>query len=166
MEVTCFSETLADFQQNTWRYIPEDRTLHNHWCENLRSYTVIKFWVPKMSGNFLNNSETISFWCILVGEAASFSEWSCKETWIKMRPIKPYWRNWIRDNSVIYNDLCHTSNLLTPPPHNLCLLATKSDPYSRMSHHVHSVTNKLHRAEPFLRSRQLCSYSRTSQHFM
>jgi hypothetical protein len=30
-------------------------------------------------------------------------------------------------------------------------------------HHSHSLT---HGAEPFLRSRQLCSYSRTSQHFM
>jgi hypothetical protein len=28
------------------------------------------------------------------------------------------------------------------------------------------ITNSLHRGEPFLRSRQLCSYSRISQHFM
>jgi hypothetical protein len=21
-------------KQTTWYYIPEDRTLHNHWCEN------------------------------------------------------------------------------------------------------------------------------------
>jgi hypothetical protein len=27
MEVTCSSETLVGFQQTTWRYIPEDRTL-------------------------------------------------------------------------------------------------------------------------------------------
>jgi hypothetical protein len=32
------SETSVDFQQTTWRYIPEDRTLHNHRSENLKSY--------------------------------------------------------------------------------------------------------------------------------
>jgi hypothetical protein len=38
MEVTCSSETSVDFQQATWHYIPADRTLHNHCCENLISY--------------------------------------------------------------------------------------------------------------------------------
>jgi hypothetical protein len=38
MEVTCFSETSLDFQQATPRYVPEDRTLHNHLCENLKSH--------------------------------------------------------------------------------------------------------------------------------
>jgi hypothetical protein len=32
------SETSPDFQQTTWRYIPEDRTLHKHHCKNLKSY--------------------------------------------------------------------------------------------------------------------------------
>jgi hypothetical protein len=36
MEATCPSETSIDFQRATRRYIPEDRTLHNHRCENLR----------------------------------------------------------------------------------------------------------------------------------
>jgi hypothetical protein len=40
MEATCFSETSAHFQRATRRYIPEDRTLHNHRCKNLRSYGV------------------------------------------------------------------------------------------------------------------------------
>jgi hypothetical protein len=30
-------DTSVDFQRTTWRYIPEDRSLHNHRCENLRS---------------------------------------------------------------------------------------------------------------------------------
>jgi hypothetical protein len=34
MEVTCSSKTSVDFQQTAWCYIPEDRTLHNHHCEN------------------------------------------------------------------------------------------------------------------------------------
>jgi hypothetical protein len=35
------SETSVDFQRTTRRYIPEDSTLHNHRCENLKSYIVI-----------------------------------------------------------------------------------------------------------------------------
>jgi hypothetical protein len=38
MEATCSSETSVDFQQTTQHYIPEDSTLHNHHCENLKSY--------------------------------------------------------------------------------------------------------------------------------
>jgi hypothetical protein len=30
---TFFPETSVDFKRNTWRYIPEDRTLHNDRCE-------------------------------------------------------------------------------------------------------------------------------------
>jgi hypothetical protein len=38
MEAICSSETSVVFQRTTWRYIPEDRTLRNHRCENLNSY--------------------------------------------------------------------------------------------------------------------------------
>jgi hypothetical protein len=38
------SEKLVDFQQTTRLYIPKDITLHNHRCENLKSYiSFIKF---------------------------------------------------------------------------------------------------------------------------
>jgi hypothetical protein len=37
-EAICSSETSLDTQRTTWRYIPEDSTLHNHRCENLKSY--------------------------------------------------------------------------------------------------------------------------------
>jgi hypothetical protein len=30
----CSSEPSLDFHRITWRYIPEDRSLHNHSCEN------------------------------------------------------------------------------------------------------------------------------------
>jgi hypothetical protein len=36
MEAICSSETSVDFQRTTQRYIPEDITLHNHRCENLK----------------------------------------------------------------------------------------------------------------------------------
>jgi hypothetical protein len=40
-EMTCSLETSVDFQQTTWRYIQEIG-LHNHHCENRRSYTDIR----------------------------------------------------------------------------------------------------------------------------
>jgi hypothetical protein len=41
MEATCSSETSTDFQRTTRRYIPDNNILHNHRCENLKSYIVI-----------------------------------------------------------------------------------------------------------------------------
>jgi hypothetical protein len=38
MGATCSSEMLVDFQRTTQREIPENRTLHNHCCEKLKSY--------------------------------------------------------------------------------------------------------------------------------
>jgi hypothetical protein len=37
----CSSETSVDFQLTTPRYIPDDRTLHNHCSENLKSHNFI-----------------------------------------------------------------------------------------------------------------------------
>jgi hypothetical protein len=36
---TCSSETTVDFQRIALRYIPEDRTLHNHRCESITPYS-------------------------------------------------------------------------------------------------------------------------------
>jgi hypothetical protein len=38
MEATCSPETTVNFQRTTWRYISEDRILHNYRYENLKSY--------------------------------------------------------------------------------------------------------------------------------
>jgi hypothetical protein len=38
MEATCSSETFFDFHWTVRRYIPEDRNIHNHLCEKLKSY--------------------------------------------------------------------------------------------------------------------------------
>jgi hypothetical protein len=38
LEATYFTKTSAGFQQTTWCYIPEDRTLHDNHCENLKSF--------------------------------------------------------------------------------------------------------------------------------
>jgi hypothetical protein len=40
----CFSEMSVDFHRVAWHYIPKDRTLHNHRCENLKSYTVMPWY--------------------------------------------------------------------------------------------------------------------------
>jgi hypothetical protein len=50
MGVSCISKMSVDFQQIIWYYFPEDRTLHNHHCENLGSYannTIIGGIYPK-----------------------------------------------------------------------------------------------------------------------
>jgi hypothetical protein len=41
MEATCSSEESVDIQRTTRRYIPEDKTLHNHRCEDLKSYNIV-----------------------------------------------------------------------------------------------------------------------------
>jgi hypothetical protein len=40
MEAICIFETSVNFQRTTWRYIPEDITLHNHRCDDLKSYVI------------------------------------------------------------------------------------------------------------------------------
>jgi hypothetical protein len=57
LEATRSSETSADFQRATRRYIPQHRTIHNHRCENLKCYMFTKdvyfmrtfFFFPKQS---------------------------------------------------------------------------------------------------------------------
>jgi hypothetical protein len=44
MKAICSSETPVDTQRTTRRYIPEDGTLHNHRCENLKSYMISFLW--------------------------------------------------------------------------------------------------------------------------
>jgi hypothetical protein len=48
MEVMSSSQTSADFQWAKWHYISEDRTLHNHGCENLKSYPQSNLYSLKM----------------------------------------------------------------------------------------------------------------------
>jgi hypothetical protein len=38
MEAICSSEMSVETQRTRRRHIPEDDTLHNHRCENLKSY--------------------------------------------------------------------------------------------------------------------------------
>jgi hypothetical protein len=58
MEATLSSEISVDFQRTTWHYFLADRTLHNHCCENLKSYMILLL--------LLNISVTISIIIITV----------------------------------------------------------------------------------------------------
>jgi hypothetical protein len=40
MEAICSSETSVETQRTMRPHIPEDDTLHNHRCENLKSYMI------------------------------------------------------------------------------------------------------------------------------
>jgi hypothetical protein len=43
MEAIYSSEASVDIEQTTRRYIPEDSTLHNHRCENLKPYKEVQW---------------------------------------------------------------------------------------------------------------------------
>jgi hypothetical protein len=44
VEAICSSKTSVDTKRTTGRYIPKDGTLHNHRCENLKSYILYSYW--------------------------------------------------------------------------------------------------------------------------
>jgi hypothetical protein len=44
MEAIGFSEPSGETRRNTRRHIPEDDTVHNHRCGNLKSYIVFLYW--------------------------------------------------------------------------------------------------------------------------
>jgi hypothetical protein len=61
MEATCSSETLLDFQQAIWRYIPEDITLHNHRCENLKSNKNYYLCIVRLYTSALVTSQSVLY---------------------------------------------------------------------------------------------------------
>jgi hypothetical protein len=58
MEVTCSSETSVNFQRITLHYILEDKILHDHRCENIKSY--IKTYTLVKLSEYLCRSETMT----------------------------------------------------------------------------------------------------------
>jgi hypothetical protein len=67
MEATCSSETSVTFQRNTRRCITEDKTLHNHRCENLKSYIIaVMFthhldWIYRVILNYCRGFRGLNF---------------------------------------------------------------------------------------------------------
>jgi hypothetical protein len=41
MEAISSSEMSIDFQRTTWRYVPEDATLYNHRCDNIKCFNCL-----------------------------------------------------------------------------------------------------------------------------
>jgi serine/threonine protein kinase len=60
MEAICSSETSVTTQETTRRHIPEDDTLHNHLCENLKSYNLIHVCNGKIKSNIIFFSRIIT----------------------------------------------------------------------------------------------------------
>jgi hypothetical protein len=65
MEEIFYSETLVDIQRTTRRYVPEDRTLHNHRSENLISYKALLFIALTFPTHFLSigSSRVLQKYC-------------------------------------------------------------------------------------------------------
>jgi hypothetical protein len=42
---------MVHFHRTIWCYIPEDITLHNHWCENLKYYFKMNTSIAKQKEN-------------------------------------------------------------------------------------------------------------------
>jgi hypothetical protein len=64
MEAICSSETSVASQQTTRRHIPEDDTLHNHRCENLKSYKYLL-----LLGKLMKESIMLQTWTTLIKTA-------------------------------------------------------------------------------------------------
>jgi hypothetical protein len=60
MEPICWSETSVDTQRTTRRYIPEDGTLHNNRCENLKSYTMFILFIHVLLNEIVSSSDYIT----------------------------------------------------------------------------------------------------------
>jgi hypothetical protein len=58
MEIIESSETFADFQRNTRRYIPEDRTFYNHRSEYLKSCLPFK-WLSQIALSEVNSPQLV-----------------------------------------------------------------------------------------------------------
>jgi hypothetical protein len=69
------SETSADFQRTTRRYIPEDRTLHNDRCENPKSFIMLL-----SSGGLTPYSRLNSRWAGIMDSNFSYYNTICAFT--------------------------------------------------------------------------------------
>jgi hypothetical protein len=65
METKCSSKTSADFKHTTSHYIPEDSTLYNYCCENLKSCIKWKRLIKRPKQGLDDNIENYlgATWC-------------------------------------------------------------------------------------------------------
>jgi hypothetical protein len=99
---------LLNYQRTARRYIPEDRTLHNHLCEDLRSFQI-------------SDRENSSFDCI----------WQNRKPFIKTC-YKLYWTDCNRGNVLKFYS--GDSRFESPPEHRLYRLWFSPVPLRKFLH--------------------------------
>jgi hypothetical protein len=111
MEAICSFETSVDTQRTTWCYIPEDGIVHNHRCENLKSYLLwrgLQFFLRLMLELWIS---TLKYrWCHeLCSRSVGINMW-----YISILFLQFWFFNKIRGGGKISS--------LTPPVavHNFC----------------------------------------------
>jgi hypothetical protein len=63
MEAKYFDETSIDFHRPTQCYIPKDRTLHNHCCENAKSYATYYIVMYMLTDAAVRNTSVKFYFC-------------------------------------------------------------------------------------------------------
>jgi hypothetical protein len=94
MEVTSPSETWVDFQWTTQCYIPGGKTLHNHCCENLKSFiTALLFQqLPSLCGFIITvMSCVIHSWQVISPVFSVTFNISCNGDFPKLSPCNTVW---------------------------------------------------------------------------
>jgi hypothetical protein len=89
MEAICFSETSVSSQQTTRRHIPEEHTLHNHHCENLKSY-ILHFLYSVCYGNEVASSSDSEVERYVIIRNLSHSIFDILSVFICRREIQTY----------------------------------------------------------------------------
>jgi hypothetical protein len=91
-EAICFSETLVDFSRTTGRYIPEDSTLHNHRCENLKSFSYLMA-LKEMYRQWTLYLSLKSEWRWFINWNSSYLTSATADCRVKLRPksVKRFW---------------------------------------------------------------------------
>jgi hypothetical protein len=96
IEVTSYSETSVHFQRNTWSYNQKYRTLHNHRCENLKSYITLKPVVMYVCKTW-SMTEEEKCKVKYVGEKRSEEDtWTHSWEWVLKN------QNWLKTEGILY----------------------------------------------------------------
>jgi hypothetical protein len=96
MEAICSSKTSVDTKWTTQHYIPEDGTLHNYHCENLKSFIYLynhEQWSLTTDCSFIHSVCSFEFLLIM----------SITYQWIPAHEFNVFWYEKSSDNYFIYN---------------------------------------------------------------
>jgi hypothetical protein len=114
-EAICSFETSAGLQWTTRRYIPEDSSLHNHRCENHKSYNILMF-SNAVKGYHYSSSPTHMFWSMerYVGNNVSSICGLLIDTWC-------YRKYGILLSHILQYEECFTDQILSTTPVCVCV---------------------------------------------